>query len=50
MKSRKSMGCVLFLTSLKLIVYPLHLQTSIKITLRKSLELLTNLQVHQSGI
>lgn len=32
MKSRKSMGCVLFLTSLKLIVYPLHLQTSIKMT------------------
>lgn len=40
MKSRKSMECVLFLTRLKLIVYLLHLQTSIKITLRTSLELL----------
>lgn len=40
MKSRKSMGCVLFLTSPKLIVYPLHLQTSIRIILRNSLELL----------
>lgn len=40
MNSRKSMGCVLVLTSLKLIAYPLHLQASIKITLRNSLELL----------
>lgn len=40
MKSTKSVGWVLFLTSLKLIVYPVHLQTSIKITLSTSLQLL----------
>lgn len=54
MKFRKSMECALFLTRLKLIVYLLHLQNFIKITLRTSLELLTAgflfEQVFQTGV